>query len=93
VAHSYIIGMTDELDDPFITELHGFEGSLFDPAEMERLLREYQQGIWYWHADDQMLMYRSWPLEIILRETRKAAPIAEAIIEQAKEEGFFAWGL
>ena len=84
--------MIDMLDDPFApTELHGFEGSLFDPAEMERLLREYQQGIWYWHAEDQMLMYRSWPLEIVLRETRKA--ISEAIIEQAKEEGFFAWGL
>ena len=88
--------MTDELDDPFITELHGFEGSLFDPKEMERLLREYQQGIWYWHADDQMLMYRSWPLEIIPREMRKAAPISEGgreIIEQAKEEAFLAWGL
>jgi hypothetical protein len=36
------------------------------------------------------MLYRSWP------ERRIAAPIAESgreIIEQAKEEVFFAWGL
>jgi hypothetical protein len=77
-------------DDPFApSELHGFEGSLFDPAEMERLRAAWMQGCWFWHCDDQALMYR-WP------PNRKAAPIAESgreIIEQAKEEMFFAWGL
>jgi len=92
VSKAYINAMTDELDDPFMpSELFGFEGSLFDPREMERLRAALMQGCWFWHCDDQMLMYRD------LAFRRKiAAPIAEAgreIIEQAKEEVFFAWGL
>jgi hypothetical protein len=76
-----------ELDDPFLcSELHGFEGSLFDPKEMERLAAAYYQGLFFWNDDYIAYLYRSWP------ERRKAAPIAE-IIEQAKEEAFLAWGL
>jgi hypothetical protein len=40
--------VADELDDPLVTELHGFEGSLFDPREMERLRAKLQQGLWMW---------------------------------------------
>jgi hypothetical protein len=41
--------MIDILDDPYCTELHGFEGSLFDPGEMERLVAEQQaQPLWVW---------------------------------------------
>ena len=82
--------MTDV--DP-ITELEEFEGSLLDPRVMERLYAETHRWLWFWDDWETAMMYRSWPLEIVLRETRKAAPISEAIIEQAKEEGFFAWGL
>jgi hypothetical protein len=84
-----------ELDDPLLTETN-VEGSLFDPREMERLWRETHQGLWFWNDWETAMMYRSLPLEIVLREMRKAAPIAESgreIIEQAKEEMFFAWGL
>ena len=47
---AYLSGMTDELDDPFLpSELFGFEGSLFDPAEMERLCAErLAQPLWFW---------------------------------------------
>jgi len=82
--------MTDALDDPFApTELHGLEGSLFDPKEMERLLAASQRGCWFWLDWECALLYRD-------PQMRKAAPIAEAgreIIEQAKEEVFLAWGL
>ena len=84
--------MTDELDDPFApTELHGFEGSLFDPEEMERLVAEQQgQPLWVWSEVWQRYINEMGP------QIEKAAPIAESgreIIEQAKEELFFAWGL
>jgi len=77
-----------ELDDPFApSELHGFEGSLFDLKEMERLRAAYMQGCWFWHDDYLALLYRD-------PQIRIAAPIAESeIIEQAKEEAFLAWGL
>jgi hypothetical protein len=82
--------MTDELDDPYLpTELFGFEGSLFDLKEMERLRAAYMQGCWFWHDDYLSYLYRD-------PQIGKAAPIAESgreIIEQAKEEAFFAWGL
>jgi hypothetical protein len=35
-------------------------GGLFDPAVMEALVAETQRGCWFWHCDDQMLMYRDW---------------------------------
>jgi hypothetical protein len=71
-----------ELDDPFApSELHGFEGSLFDLKEMERLRAAYMQGCWFWHDDYLSVLHRE-------------PPIAESeIIEQAKEEAFLAWGL
>ena len=72
-----------------MTELHGFEGSLFDPKEMERLLREYQQGCWYWHDDYLAYLYRD-------PQMRKAAPIAEGgreLIEQAKKVRRFSPGV
>ena len=56
---------------------------------METLFAAWKVGCWFWQDDDQPPMYRD------LR-TQKAAPIAEGgrdIIEQAKEEAFFAWGL
>jgi len=53
VADSYMTGMTDELDDPFLcTELFGFEGSLFDPREMERLKLKHEVGLWFWWSSD-----------------------------------------
>ena len=85
-------GMTDELDDPFflVTELFGFEGSLFDPAEMERLAAKQQaQPLWVWAEEWQP--YRM----IMCPERGKAALSNEGgreIIEQAKEEAFLAWG-
>jgi hypothetical protein len=39
--------MTDELDDPLgPTELHGFEGTLFDPNWPE--VRGIYRGLWFW---------------------------------------------
>jgi len=72
-----------------VTELHGFEGSLFDPKEMERLAAAYYQGLFFWNDDYISMLYRD-------PQIRIAAPIAESereIIEQAKEEAFLAWGL
>jgi hypothetical protein len=76
-------------DEEWLSETN-VEGSLFDPKEMERLKRKHEQGCWVWNDDYIALIYRSWP------GRRTAAPIAESgreIIEQAKEEMFFAWGL
>ena len=88
----YINTMSNGLGD-WLSETD-VEGTCMDAAGYAAWIKAHmQQGCWFWHCDEQVLMYRSWPLEIVLRETRKAAPIAEAIIEQAKEEGFFAWGL
>ena len=78
------------MDDIDLLSETNVEGSLFDPEEMERLRAASMQGLWHWSDWETALLYRSWP------GRRKAAPIAESgreIIEQAKEEAFFAWGL
>jgi hypothetical protein len=80
---------TDELDDPFAPTEMNVEGSLFSMKTMEELMRAYQQGCWFWNDDYTALIYRD-------PQIRIAAPIAESgreLIEQAKEEAFFAWGL
>ena len=55
MADSYISGMIHKLeDDPLLTEIN-FEGSLFDPREMERLWEKTHQGLWFW-SDWEMVM-------------------------------------
>ena len=78
------------------TELN-VEGTCFDPEYMLRLKRNSEVGLWVWAHEP----YWDW---LALKgqdyewksQRRKAAPIAEGgpeLIEQAKEEAFFAWGL
>ena len=57
MTHSYITGMTDEFDDPLLSETN-VEGSLFDPAVMEELKRKHEQGCWFWYDDWQLVLYR-----------------------------------
>ena len=76
--------------DDWLSETN-VEGSLFDTEEMERLVAKMQaQPLWVWSEERQPYVMVMGPqIEI-------AAPIAEGgreIIEQAKEEAFFAWGL
>jgi hypothetical protein len=78
------------MDDPFEpSELH-VEGTSFDADNYykELLAKMIQaQPLWVWAEEWQPYM---------LPQMRIATPIAESgreIIEQAKEEMFFAWGL
>jgi hypothetical protein len=70
-------GMTDELDEHWFSE-QDVEGTCMDVSYYARWIKAKYSGLWHWHCDEQVLMYRSWP---------------QAIIEQAKEEAFLAWGL
>jgi hypothetical protein len=74
----YINTMSNELDEHWLSETD-VVGTCMDAEGYAAWIKAHmQQGCWFWHCDEQVLMYRSWP---------------QAIIEQATEEGFFAWGL
>ena len=80
--------MTDELD-PFAPSEMNVEGTIFDADYIGELWRAQQVGLWAWNDDYTSLLYRD-------PQIRMGEPIAEGgreIIEQAKEEVFFAWGL
>jgi hypothetical protein len=47
---------------------------------MEELKRKHEQGCWFWNDDYTALLHRE-------------PHIPRELIEQAKEEMFFAWGL
>ena len=80
--------MSNELDDPFAPTEMDPQG-LMSADYMASLAAAYYQGLFFWNDDYLAMLYRD-------PQSRKAAPIAESgreIIEQAKEEAFFAWGL
>ena len=84
----YINAMNDRDHLLLPTELN-VEGTCFDVEYFARWIEAQRVGLWHWSDWETALMYRD-------PERKKAAPIAESgreIIEQAKEEAFFAWGL